>query len=377
MNKHVAAFVAALVTTTGALSITAASSVPATAQGPVLELRESFEAVPDGPAPATTVDGSTSVTNHHIVPGAAPHLREGYLTTAVPEEAEFGSYRIAELSDDVARVGAQFAFTPWSTGGGLLCLSIQAGNIATDGPVPVSPVHFIISPEGWGVDTNAEAGTSIEVVTSRAFARPLVADGRTLHEVELVLDREASTLDVALPDGSIVTLTDPNFALPGAFVYVEPFKTGGDPALKSDALVREWWAYTDLEFDLQPDPTPEPTVTPEPTPPSTSPVPVESPAATVTATPTSSPDTSTPSAPVPSQVLPSIPRRVRAERRGARVLVTWRKAVGAERYRVRCGSASRLVTARKATVRTAVHSCRVRAENDAGRSTWVRARVRL
>src|SRR3546814_10791835 len=90
-----------------------------------------------------------------------------------------GSYRIARLDADVTRVGATFAFTEHTMAGGLLCLSIQAGSIAEDGPVPVSPMHLVIHPNRWEIDVNSEAGTGVEGVTGGQFAERLISDGQT------------------------------------------------------------------------------------------------------------------------------------------------------------------------------------------------------
>lgn len=335
-RKLVTTLAVAIVATIVA-TISPASADPA----PVLELRESFADVADGPAPTTLLDGAAPVANHQLVDGSAPWVRDGFLTTADPDAAVAGSYRIARLGADVTRVGATFAFTEHTTAGGLLCLSIQAGSIAEDGPVPVSPVHLVIHPGGWEIDANAEAGTGVESVTGGRFAEPLVSDGRTLHTVEILLDRAAGVVRLSLPDGSTETLVWSGFNLPGAHVYVEPFKTPGNLGEKADALVREWWASSEpvtLGAVAQPEPAPAVTE-------------------------------------VEAQA-PKAPRKVRATRDGRRVVVTWREVADADRYRVRCGARAKTSRDDGVTLRAAAKRCSVRAISTDGVSAWVRVRVR-
>lgn len=81
-------------------------------------------------------------------------------------------------------------------------------------------------------------------------------------------------------------------------------------------------------------------------------------------------------APAVTMEAPSRPARVRAHQKSARVVVTWRRAGGAERYEVRCGTTERVVTGAKTTLRGQSKRCKVRASNDAGVSRWVAVRVR-
>jgi hypothetical protein len=341
---------------------------PARAAEPVLALHESFAAEPDGPAPTNMVGTEVPVSNFYKESSAAaPHVRNGFLTTAEPDTALGGSYRIAELDAEVTTVGASFAFTPYTRTGGLLCLSIQDDSIATAEPVPVSPLHFQISPTGWAVDVNAEAGTGVEPVVAHSFADPLTADGHTLHRVEIVLDRAAQAVRITLPDGTTETLTHEAFGLPGSHVYVEPFKVMASRAAdRTDALVREWWADTRLvsvDAAVPPDPIPAPI--PVPVPVSTPVLQAEKPQPpTATAPPVSHPEA------------PDEPRRVRAERAGRRIHVTWRRVTQADRYRVRCGTRATTVPGRRAVLRSPAVACSVRAVSEAGSSSWVKVRVR-
>lgn len=207
-----------------------------------MELREHFYTMPDGPAPNTSASGQSMID----FPGggaAEPWIRNGFMSARYPQQFEGGCYRIARLANPVTEVGATFALTPALVGGGLLCLSIQMGNIAETSPsVPVSPMHFWVDPWGWNMDVNTEAGTQVDHVASGSFSAPLVADGSTIYGMGVLLDRANALCHLWLPDGQFITLADPRFNRGGRYVYVEPFKTPGDSGAKSAALVREWWA---------------------------------------------------------------------------------------------------------------------------------------
>lgn len=217
------------------------ASAPVQATGS--ELREAFGSMSDGAAPAAAVTRQTT-TNFSFYAGALPYIRDGFLSTTDPTTAQAGSYRIAQLTNPVLRVGARFAFSTYSVDGGLLALSIQATSISlkTEGQVPVCPMHLTISPTTWSLDVNDTDNTAVETVASGTFDVPLTADSTTLHTVEVVLDRDRQKCYVTFPDGDTVEFSDSRFALPGAYVYVEPFKTAGSLSSKANALVREWWA---------------------------------------------------------------------------------------------------------------------------------------
>jgi hypothetical protein len=343
----------------GALGIAPA----ATAVDPLLELHETFTAVKDGPAPAALVGGTAAVTNYSGSPAAAPYVRDGYLTTTNPDTAVGGAYRIARLDADVTTIGATFAFTASTADGGVLCLSIQADNIATTSPaVPVSPIHFIISPTGWGLDVNTEAGTGVDGLIGDSFEKPLAADGKTLHRVEVVLDRSAAKARITFPDGSTRTFTNPAFALAGEHVYVEPFTSpnGGPIAEQTHALVSEWWAgtapvtITDAAEVVPELRAPLPVLVAEVAPVEVAPAVAAPPVVSVVAA-------------------PEKPRGVRSVRHGVRVVTTWR-ATDSD-VRVKCGTASKVVDRQRVSLRSAATRCKVRTVG-AQSSPWVSVQVR-
>lgn len=229
----------------GALAASAITASPAHARRRTgMELRETFGGMADGPAPNVAATGQAMTDFAPYGPAGEPWIRNGFMSGRYPAQFEGGCYRIARLENAVTKVGARFAFTPEYQTGGVLCLSIQMGNLGETHPsIPVSPMHFYISPVSWNMDVNTEAGTQVDYVASGGLYAPLVADGQTLHTVEVTLDRAASQCRVDLPDGQRIVMTDSRFNRGGRYVYVEPFKMpGGDPGAKATALVREWWA---------------------------------------------------------------------------------------------------------------------------------------
>lgn len=207
------------------------------------ELREQFFTMSDG-YPSTTAETRQAMINYGAVSAnAVPYVRSGFMSTFTPNSAEGGAYRIAQLSGPVISCGARFAFSSYSLDGGILCLSIQNSDISSTPSVPVSPMHFWISPTGsWSLDVNDTAGTAVETIASGTLASPLVANGTTLYTVSIVLDRDRNKCHVFFPDGTMQTFVDSRFGLPGNWVYLEPFKTLTNASSKSNALVREWWA---------------------------------------------------------------------------------------------------------------------------------------
>lgn len=311
-------------------------------------VHEVFANVADGPAPAA--DGITNYGGP--TQSTVPYVRDGYLTTTDPDAAVGGSYRIAELASDVTRVGASFAFTPFTVKDGALCLSIQGTSIAEGEPVPTSPVHLVVTPFGWSLDVNTEAGTGVEVFTGGKFATPLTTDGATQYRVEVELDRAHDTVRLSLPDGTVRTFAHEAFGQAGRFVYVEPFKSAlaGPAADQTDALVSEWWA-TSEPMQLAADAV-------EPTP-------------------------AAPVAEAPVVVQPAVvavaltaPAGVKAVRKGGRVVVRWQAVDAAESYRVRCGMTAKVVDGHRAVVRSSAKACKVRAFGAGSSSGWAKAQVR-
>lgn len=218
------------------------------AAGAGTELREHFDGLPDGATPTNADTGQPMVDYEPFGGGNTFVIRNGRLTRLDHTVAMYGAYRIAELSRDVVRIGATFAFTPWTAHGGLLCLSIQETSIAENVAVPVSPMHLRLTPVDWAIDVNATAATEVEGVSSGTFREPLVADGVSLHTIEIIIDRQLGQCHLSLPNGAQVTLGDARFKLPGRFAYIEPFKGSSvDLPNQTEPLVKSWWA--DSNFD--------------------------------------------------------------------------------------------------------------------------------
>lgn len=207
-----------------------------------MELREIFSGMPDGAPPAVSQTRQTMIDFYPAAAGAQPWIRNGFLTTKDPNNAQGGSYRIAQLTNNVIRVGCRFAISPFTGGGAVLALSIQETSISNTPSVPRSSMHLTLTNNSWTMDVNDTAGTGVEQVVN-GFYETLATDGVTLHTVEVIMDYDKSTCHILLPDGNIVSLTDPRFAIPGKFVYIEPFKSaGGNYSAMMNPLIREWWA---------------------------------------------------------------------------------------------------------------------------------------
>jgi len=89
----------------------------------------------------------------------------------------------------------------------------------------------------------------------------------------------------------------------------------------------------------------------------------------------SEPVVTPPPSPPPTSQAPSVPRRVKAVRLGARVKVTWRAGSGASSYVAKCGKVKRSTTGLKVRIKSTSDRCRVRSVNSAGKSAWVVAKM--
>lgn len=205
------------------------------------EVSENFGGAQDG---VRTVTSSGQPVSLYPDSGPrTPRVEDGWLTFDA-NEAIGGGYYTVKLSGPAQSVGAEFAFTPWSMGGGLLCIAFMETDIAKSSPVvPRSPMHFTISPEAWGIDVFDVQGGTARQVAKGLFDTPLVSDGTTLHRVSIELDGDTAT--VKLPNGETVTATDPAIALHARYVFLEPWRTEDDTTNQTLPKVRSWWADPD------------------------------------------------------------------------------------------------------------------------------------
>lgn len=207
------------------------------------EFYDDYSGYADGAVPATALTGQTNSLYSATDPNGIPIISGGYMTYGSSDY--LGGYVSRQLDDSVVRIGASFAFTSWSTGGGLACIAVMEEDIkVTQGlgqGVPRSPFHLTISPEAWGLDVFTTKGSPKTNVGGGVFAAPLVADGVTLHRAEGVIDRENKIVYLTLPDGTRRSFTHASFGIAAKWVFDEPFRdTSG--AGKTLAKFRNFWA---------------------------------------------------------------------------------------------------------------------------------------
>jgi hypothetical protein len=243
---------------------------------------------------------------------------------------------------------------------------------------PVGPAVTSYAPEVvmslWGVNDLTQEDQGPEDVI--AIYRDWVAEARAADpDVDFVLGRlpyewidevpefndllgpMAQELSTERSRIVVATMTEPYTQAEDSIDHVHPNTEGQRTiaGMMAGALV----ALLAMP-EPEPDPAPEPLPVPEAPP---APAPVVAPVDVAEA--------------VSGPLAPDRPRRVRAVRaHGSRTVVTWRESEGVLRTAARCGRARTVVTTRKAVMRARSTHCRVRAVGPAGRSAWVRVRVR-
>jgi hypothetical protein len=127
---------------------------------------------------------------------------------------------------------------------------------AYGGDVNNGPVHLTLSQYSWNL-AYVLGGVQHAVTPDEHFGAPpyawlrsvpLLADSLTVYAIHWALDLGASRLYLALPDGTVCSFTDPNFAILAANAN-QPFWEGQTPAA-TDAIF-EWvdvWADTSPQF---------------------------------------------------------------------------------------------------------------------------------
>lgn len=179
-----------------------------------------------------------------------PRVTDGRLSFDARDGVN-GSYYIVEIPG-VRNASVDFSFTPWSSGGGLVCLAFMEGNISLTSPVvPRSPMHFTLSPTDWSVDVFDSMGASARTVVRGSFDPPLAADGKTIHTLSVRMDPVHFAAEITLPTGEIVTSSDEAFSIPADFAYIETWRTTVDTA-ETLAMVSAWAADSEQDY-LAPD----------------------------------------------------------------------------------------------------------------------------
>lgn len=203
-------------------------------------VRDDFALYADG-------DLSKTATGHdyHVWPAAGaakPVISGGKMTYAAAQGAGYAS---AELAEPIVKLGCRFTLGPYTTVDGVAALiawvndigpSYDAGN-----GVPATPFHLTIGATQWQLATFPGGGGGIQYIGSGTFAAPLAADAATVHTVEGWIDYVKGVAIIALPDGSVVKVTDAKIKKMAYYACVEPFRynAGGTDSMPAFC---SWWA---------------------------------------------------------------------------------------------------------------------------------------
>lgn len=198
---------------------------------------------PDGPPAAvfTLYDNSADVS---YTPAANAGLQvvDGALQTMATGPGLAAGYAQVDLGAPVRVIGAEFSFTAGNPGGAIaLPLWEQPFNETRNvdqnlSRVPPSPAHVVVSRANWAYQLYD--GSRIVTLADGVFDPPLPA-GQSLT-LEVRLDEETGA--VALPDGRIVTVSDPRIAQAAHYATFEAFVM--DAATMSRPLMTRVWADT-------------------------------------------------------------------------------------------------------------------------------------
>lgn len=209
--------------------------------------------------------------------GALGNARSGQAWSAIgsnpPAYIKAGGDWVARLTYGAVPVGAAefFATTATDLGGPILAgggrfkiranaPSTFAGNLIVgcwNGTTNVVPVHIVLTQYFYTLGY-VDAGVQTVVDPTQRGAgpipyvnTPLKADGATVYDVWWALDQAAGVLYCGLPDGTIVSATDPHFAAAFAAPAERPVFEGQVSAA-TDALF-EWldvWCSTTVPANI-------------------------------------------------------------------------------------------------------------------------------
>ena len=210
------------------------------------EVYGNFSQLPDGPAPTTFSSGAPAHIAESIDPGSKPRIINGQLTFRPTGKngPAAGYFQTDALERSVTRIGFRWIFSPATGKTPGIAAAAVTGELAhfIDGSSPVMPLHFIVERGGWNYSVAPErdkGGVELLSIASGAFNPPLAEDGKTIHSVEICVEKETATL--SLPDGTEQTVRDPRIrAWASRFAFFEPFSSTGDPS--SIAGFTEVWA---------------------------------------------------------------------------------------------------------------------------------------
>jgi hypothetical protein len=200
---------------------------------------QDFLAASDGPL--TNLDSGdawlTATTPGY--PTAALSIISGRMTNAANTAGGTAAgHALVNLGQSCARIGAEFEFSSGSTtSDGLAALVLWSQQLVYPGPVVDTAMHLTISLEGWGLSSFQSSVNA--PLTQGTFLAPLVAG--TIYRVEVNVS--GNTVTILLPDGSIVTATQPLLATIGTS-YAGWEVIQGDATTDAKAKFLSIWADT-------------------------------------------------------------------------------------------------------------------------------------
>jgi len=202
------------------------------------ELVDVFSLRPNG-----AIAGSSSATgqvwtqyNNATDAGAALVVSGGVMTNNPSLAGNSGGYAERQLAGNVRRIGGRFSFGSGSTDQAVVLAVWKTSWAINTPPVPDSPLHFVVTPTAWNVDTIA--GGSFTSRASGTFSAPLAQDGTVYTMTAEIV---GTTVTVALPDGTVQSFTNAAVAAnAGAFAVFECYKNDGSTTGR--AAFHEVWA---------------------------------------------------------------------------------------------------------------------------------------
>ncbi|MHC1560535.1 hypothetical protein ACR9E3_16385 [Actinomycetospora sp. C-140] len=168
-----------------------------------------WSARPAGALPTSGDEGVPLRTVQQPAGTPPPSIAGGALVGHLPPAAA-ATYVFQDLTGVVGRIdrlGAVFGFGPGDGYGALALLALDGR------PAGSGHIHLAITPQRWTAGVLVDE--RLQEVASDAFTAPLPQDERPLR-VDVAYRGDTAVL--ALPDGTMRTLSDPRFATAGASV---------------------------------------------------------------------------------------------------------------------------------------------------------------
>lgn len=208
-----------------------------------MEVNEDFATYPDG-ALTTLVSGQEwELLAYQGEADSLPRVESGRMT--FDDDGRGGGYAAVHLGGPITRVGATWAFTSFTNGGGSMTFALMDKMIGSSPGLGRMGLHLRIEPTLWALGVvDGPSPTSVTDLHIGSFSTPLAADGVTEHRVEVTVDREQQRVFLTLPDGSVIrSRAHAAFAQLCDWVFWEPYRdVGGTPSTKTKPLFHRVWA---------------------------------------------------------------------------------------------------------------------------------------